>query len=370
MRLFQCHEGNNMQFGHIQSLSLGNDGLRQDRRSVGLWLLVLALMVLVMVCLGGVTRLTGSGLSMVEWQPFTLLPPLSDDAWTAVFAKYQASPQYRLINEGMSLAAFKGIFWLEYLHRLWGRLIGLVFLLPFLLFLATGRISRRQVPRLVFLFALGGAQGVLGWFMVASGLADRPEVSHYRLAAHLLAALAIYAALLWSALDDLDIRVSEKGSSDLGRLRRPLAVLLGLVVLTMAAGALVAGLHAGLIYNSFPLMNDAWFPGEAFDMAPGWINFFENHALVQFDHRLLAMASWAAAVALWFWSRNLDLAPELGRRLVLVPLAATLQAGLGISTLLAMVPVGLAAAHQACAFLLFSTLLWALHGLRLREDKR
>jgi cytochrome c oxidase assembly protein subunit 15 len=337
------------------------DVSKRGRRAVGVWLLALAVMVLVMVCLGGLTRLTGSGLSMVEWQPFTLLPPLSDDAWSAVFAKYQGSPQYRLLNDGMTLEAFKSIFWLEYIHRLWGRLIGLAFLGPFAVFLGGGWLSRDDVPRLLSLFLLGALQGALGWFMVASGLADRPEVSHYRLAAHLLAALAIYAALLWSAFDHLDFFPS---FSSLPGLTRPLTLLLGLVVLTMAAGALVAGLHAGLIYNSFPLMNGAWFPGEAFDLSPAWINLFENHALVQFDHRLLATASWVGAVALWLWSRRLGLPSALVQRLRLVPLVASLQVGLGVSTLLALVPVGLAAAHQACAFLLFSVLLWTLHGVR------
>ncbi len=353
-----------MQFGHIQSLTLDKRMAKEDRRSVGWWLLALALMVLVMVCLGGLTRLTGSGLSMVEWQPFTLLPPLSEDAWAATFAKYQASPQYRLINDGMTLAAFKDIFWLEYVHRLWGRLIGMAFFLPFLAFVAAGRISRAAAPRLLFLFVLGGLQGVLGWFMVASGLAERPEVSHYRLAAHLLAALAIYGALLWSALDGLDLSPVQANAAVRRSLRRRLATLLGLVTLTMGAGALVAGLHAGLIYNSFPLMNGRWLAGEAFDLQPRWINFFENHALVQFDHRLLATVSWLGAVALWLWSRRLELTPDLRRRLLLVPLAASLQAGLGVATLLAGVPVDLAAAHQACAFLLFSALLWALHGVR------
>lgn len=355
--------GNNMQFSHGPSLILRNEDQRGGQRVVGAWLLVLALMVLAMVCLGGLTRLTGSGLSMVEWQPFTVLPPLSAEAWSAVFAKYQASPQYRLLNDGMTLAAFKDIFWLEYAHRLWGRLIGLVFLAPFLLFLATGRLSRAQAPRLGLLFLLGAAQGGLGWFMVASGLADRPEVSHYRLTAHLLAALAIYAALLWTALDHLDPRPLRDAGPGPARLRRPLSALLLLVTLTMAAGGLVAGLHAGLIYNSFPLMYGEWFPGEALEMTPRWLNFFENHALVQFDHRLLATTAWAAAVASWLWSRRLDLDRALRRRLLALPLAATLQAGLGIATLLAMVPVGLAAAHQACAFLLFSAVLWALHGV-------
>jgi len=273
------------------------------RQTIGLWLLGLAGMVFVMVCLGGLTRLTGSGLSMVEWQPLSFLPPLSDPAWQAMFAKYQTSPQYRLLNSGMSLADFKGIFWLEYVHRLWGRLIGFAFLVPFLVFLSKGWIQRTDLPRLLLLFILGGLQGVLGWLMVASGLAVRPEVSHYRLVAHLLAALVIYGALLWSALDFLRARAGRVNDAALDRLHRPLLGLFWLVCLTIPAGGLVAGLHAGLVYNSFPLMNGAWWPSEVLDMVPAWLNVFENHALVQFDHRLLAEITWAASVALWLWFR-------------------------------------------------------------------
>ncbi|MTJ84010.1 MAG: heme A synthase [Telmatospirillum sp.] len=330
-------------------------------RPVGIWLLVLAAMVFVMVLLGGLTRLTGSGLSMVEWQPFTVLPPLSDAAWAETFAKYQATPQYRLVNQGMDLAAFKDIFWLEYVHRLWGRLIGAVFLLPLALFAITGRVGRRQLPRLVLLFLLGGAQGALGWFMVASGLADRPEVSHYRLAAHLLAALAIFGALVWMALDHLD-PMEREGRTVRHPLERPLWGLLALVVVTMTAGALVAGLHAGLVYNSFPLMNGAVLPSEAFDLSPVWTNFFENHALVQFDHRLLAILSWLTALSLWWRGRGGE--PfRLRGRLALVALAATGQASLGIATLLTSVPVPLAALHQLGAFVLVTSVLWALHAV-------
>ncbi len=325
------------------------------RRGVGLWLLALAGMVYVMVVLGGLTRLTGSGLSMVEWQPLSMLPPLTDQAWQAAFARYKASPQYQLVNSGMTLAGFKGIFWLEYVHRLWGRLIGLAFLAPFLLFLARRRITRRAAPRLALLFLLGGAQGALGWFMVKSGLVDRPEVSHYRLAAHLVTALVIYGALLWSALDFL----SPPREPD-RRLRRRLVVVLGLVCLTIPAGALVAGLHAGLIYNTFPLMNGRLLPPEALDMSPLWRNAFDNLALVQFDHRLLAALTWTAAVAFWLWARHRPLTPQGRLAVALVPLVATLQVGLGISTLLLVVPVPLAAAHQAGAFLLFGVVVWAL----------
>ncbi len=329
-----------------------------DRQAVGLWLLALALMVLVMVVLGGLTRLTGSGLSMVEWQPLSVLPPLSETAWQGMFAKYQASPQYQLVNADMTLTGFQQIFWLEYIHRLWGRLIGLAFLLPFVVFVLRRRIGRAEAPRLVVLFVLGGLQGVLGWFMVKSGLADRPEVSHYRLAAHLMAALLIYAALLWSSL----VYLAGPGGArhDAQRLKPPLLGLLGLVGLTIPAGALVAGLHAGLIYNSFPLMDGAWLPNEALDLSPAWRNVFENLALVQFDHRLLAGLVWASAVGLWLWSRRLALSARAGLAVRLVPVAATLQVALGISTLLLVVPLSLAVAHQAGAFLLFSAVLWAL----------
>lgn len=343
-------------------ISLSDSGARgRDRLAVGLWLLGLAAMVLVMVVLGGVTRLTGSGLSMVEWQPLTVLPPLDHAAWQELFARYQASPQYRLVNLGMSLEQFQGIFWLEYVHRLWGRLIGLAFLLPFAAFLAKGWISRPMAGRLAALFVLGGVQGVLGWLMVRSGLSDRPEVSHIRLAAHLTMALAIYAALLWCSLDILEERVVIAGAR---RLRRTLRALLGLLCLTIPAGALVAGLHAGLIYNSFPLMGGRLIPAEAFDLSPWWQNFFDNHALVQWDHRLLAIGSWGMAVAVWLVSRRAALPVRARWAVRLVPLAATLQAGLGIATLLTLVPVPLAAMHQAGAFVLFGVSLWALHEVR------
>jgi cytochrome c oxidase assembly protein subunit 15 len=317
-------------------------------------------MVLVMVVLGGLTRLTGSGLSMVEWQPLAVLPPLSEGAWQTMFAKYQASPQYHLVNSTMTLGGFKAIFWLEYVHRLWGRLIGLVFVVPFVVFLARRRIDRRDIPRLLVLFALGGLEGVLGWFMVKSGLAARPEVSHYRLAAHLMTATLIYGALLWSGLEFLRAGGDLAPLPSTRPLRRGLFALLGLVCLTIPAGALVAGLHAGLIYNDFPLMNGRWLPAEAFDLSPGWRNPLENVALVQFDHRLLAFVTWASAAGLWLWSRRLPLSPRARLAVGLVPAAATAQAGLGIATLLLVVPVTLAAAHQAGAFLLFSALLWAL----------
>jgi cytochrome c oxidase assembly protein subunit 15 len=217
------------------------------------------------------------------------------------------------------------------------------------------------LPRLAGLFLLGGAQGLLGWLMVASGLVDRPEVSPLRLAAHLLAALAIYAALTWSAFNELAPPAGRPTTP--GGARRVLMGMLVLAILTMAVGALVAGLHAGLVYNSFPLMNGALIPAEAFAMSPWWLNLLANHALVQFLHRLLAIATWLASLALILGRTRLGLPVGLFPRLALIPVMATLQAGLGIATLLNQVPVPLAAAHQLGAFLLVTTILWALHGV-------
>lgn len=331
-------------------------------RQIGSWLLILAAMVFVMVVLGGATRLTGSGLSMVEWQPLTLLPPLSAADWQTAFDAYRQSPQYRLVNSAMDLAGFQDIFWLEYIHRLWGRLIGAAFLLPFLLFLLQGKVGWRDVPRLLLLFLLGAAQGGVGWLMVQSGLVDRPEVSHLRLAAHLGMALLIFMALLWNGLkfrqEALPTTYFSRTQGE-DMLPRLWLVLL-LVCVTIPAGALVAGLHAGLVYNSFPLMNGDVIPPEAFTLSPWWLNMIDNHALVQFDHRVLALSVWLASLWTWWKGRDLRLGPALRVAAGLVPLLATVQVGLGIATLLLSVPLPLAVLHQANAFLLAAAAVWAM----------
>lgn len=326
---------------------------RRAADPVTVWLFLCCAMVAVMVALGGLTRLTGSGLSMVEWNPHHLLPPLTPDQWQEAFAKYRASPEYRLVNAGMDLAGFQGIFWLEYIHRLWGRMIGAVFLLPLVVFAWKGRVDRPLVRRLAGLFLLGGAQGALGWFMVASGLVDRPEVSHYRLAAHLVLALVILAALLWTALD----RVEPPAARPAPRLRMAQAGLLALAFLTLTWGAFVAGMDAGLVYNSFPLMNGQLLPSDGLDP-------FRTHGGVQFAHRLLAVSTVLAVTGVWLWSRRLDLAPRTRQALGLAALWVWGQAGLGVATLLLMVPVPLASAHQMGAVLLVSLLTWALHTTR------
>jgi cytochrome c oxidase assembly protein subunit 15 len=338
-------------------------------RPVAIWLLLCCAMIFAMVVIGGITRLTWSGLSITEWRPVMgIIPPLSAADWAAEFDKYKHIPQYRLINYGMSLGEFKTIFLWEYVHRLWGRLIGFVYALPFLYFLVRGYIPRRLTLPLAGIFALGFAQGALGWYMVESGLADRVEVSQYRLTAHLLLALAIYAATLWIALGLLKAdatpgnREGERVSSHFWR--RAGEALIGLIALTITAGGFVAGLNAGLTYNTFPLMDGSFVPAGYAQLTPFVRNWFENVAAVQFDHRLLAMTTASAVLLLWLvgWRAALPRAARLALHALM--LAVTLQFLLGVSTLLMVVPIPLAATHQAGAVLLLTAAVIWRHSLR------
>ncbi len=335
-------------------------------RPVGLWLIACAAMVFAMAVIGAITRLTESGLSIMEWAPVTgALPPLDQAEWQRLFEIYQQIPEYREVNAGMSLDEFKTIFWWEYIHRLWGRLIGLVFLVPFLWFLATRRLRRDLVWPLLAIFLLGGLQGGMGWFMVASGFAERTDVSQYRLAAHLMLAVAIYIALLWVAFGLLAPQAS-RGSKDVPGLRRGVMLLAALILVTIASGAFVAGLNAGLIYNTFPLMGGDLVPTEYGSATPWTASHFEEPATVQFNHRVLAVTTALTAIGLWLWSLRAGPAPPAAAAMTLVLLVALLQVGLGIATLLAVVPVWLAALHQAGALLLLTATLWALYCLRPR----
>jgi cytochrome c oxidase assembly protein subunit 15 len=325
-------------------------------------------MIFVMVVIGGITRLTLSGLSITEWQPVTgILPPLSPAAWAAEFEKYQRIPQYRLVNWGMSLDDFKTIYLWEYVHRLWGRLIGFAYALPFMYFALRRRLPRPLLVPLAGILLLGFLQGALGWYMVESGLANRVEVSQYRLVAHLALALLIYAATLWVALGLLQSPSpgGKEGVSD--RWRRAAEALIALVGLTMLAGGFVAGLHAGLTYNSFPLMDGALVPSGYAQLHPFVRNWFENIPAVQFDHRLLATASVAAVLLLWLggWRAALPCPARLALHALVA--ATVLQFALGVATLLLVVPIPLAAAHQAGAMLLLTAAIVLRHALRRPE---
>ncbi len=334
---------------------------RNGDRAVAAWLLVCCALVFAIVVVGGITRLTHSGLSIVEWQPIVgALPPLDEAGWQETFGKYKQTPQYRLVNPGMSLDGFKSIFWWEYIHRLLGRLIGAAFLLPLLWFALRGRIARALAWKFAAIFGLGALQGALGWYMVQSGLVDNPRVSQFRLTAHLGIAFLIYAAMLWIAFDLLFAR-----AGPVSRRLRGFALALAVLVFVMVlSGGLVAGTRAGLAYNTFPLMNGRFVPPEIFALEPWYLNFSNNISTVQFDHRLIA---WLLAFLVpWFWLRvRREAAPRRARLAADLLLGAlALQIALGIATLLLAVPVPFAAAHQAGALLVFSAALFSAHSLR------
>jgi cytochrome c oxidase assembly protein subunit 15 len=338
-------------------------GTTSDHRAVALWLLGCAAMIFLMVVLGGITRLTESGLSITEWNPVTgILPPLSDAAWQAEFAKYREIPQFRAIHSWMTVADFKAIFFWEWLHRLWGRLIGFVFAIPFVWFLWRRRIAPALRPRLFGLLVLGGLQGLLGWVMVESGLSERVEVSQYRLVAHLALAVVIYAAILWTALGLLRPIPAAPVRAP-AWLRHSAAAIVALVFVTLLAGGFVAGLRAGFIDNTFPLMDGSFVPPDYLALAPWWRNAFENAAAVQFDHRILAEATGAAILALFLAARRIDLPRRARLALDALLAMAALQLALGIATLLLVVPPALGVAHQAAALLLFTVALVARHAV-------
>jgi len=329
------------------------------------WLFIMCAMVFAMVVLGGVTRLTHSGLSMVNWHPVSgWLPPMDEAAWLAEFENYKQCPEYQEMNKGMDLAGFKGIFWFEFTHRLWGRIIGIAFLLPFLFFLIKGWVRKDMMPRLLLMFVLGGLQGVLGWFMVKSGLVEIPDVSQYRLTAHLSAAMLIYGYMFWVALGLLYPRRHDFGISGADRLWGGALIIVCWVSLTLVSGGFVAGLDAGFLYNTFPLMEDRLMPLEAYELSPVYLNFFEHPVTVQFNHRTLAELLFFVVLFFWFRTRTFGLHERT--RFVANGLMTMIciQVGLGIATLLLVVPVSVAATHQAGAVVLLTFALWNLHEFR------
>ncbi len=342
------------------------DALRaaRNRRLVALWLFTVAGMILVMVVLGGATRLTGSGLSIMEWAPITgVLPPLNHADWIKLFDLYKRIPQYSMVNHGFGLAGFQRIFWLEWVHRLWGRLIGLVLIVPLIWLWARGAIGRALGLRLVLLFVLGGLQGAVGWFMVASGFRpDAVSVAPVRLVAHLVLALALYAAILWTALSVR--RPMPRPIPDARPVRTLARLVAALVALTIIAGGFTAGLHAGLEYNTFPLMDGRLVPASYARLSPFLRNLTQNIAAVQFDHRVLATLTALSVIALVAVGLRCAL-PRGARAAVLaVGAAVVVQYALGIATLLLVVPVPLGVAHQATATLLLTAALVAWHSLR------
>lgn len=338
--------------------------LRADRlRPVRIWLYVMAFLVLVMVVVGGATRLTESGLSITSWKPIAgTLPPLSDADWQAEFEAYKQIPQYEVLNSWMSLEDFKSIFWWEWAHRFLGRFLGVAFAVPFLVFLVQKRLSRDLAWPLAGLFVLGGFQGFLGWWMVSSGLSELTSVSQYRLAAHLGAAALLFMALLWVARRlelPKPVTLDEPGAG-------PVWLLLVLLFVQLVFGAFVAGLDAGMGYNTWPLMDGSLIPGGLWEMQPGWRNLFENNLTVQFIHRMLAYGILAYVAVLVWWKGRFSGFGRVSGWLPRIAVLVLLQAALGVATLLLSVPISLALGHQALAFILLGLVTLYLADLKPR----
>jgi len=335
----------------------------KNKRAVTLWLFACCGMVFVASVIGAITRLTGSGLSITDWNPIMgALPPLDAPAWDKAFKGYQAIPQYQVLNQGMTLQEFKGIYFWEWLHRFWDRLIGVVFAVPFVWFLVKKRIDRQMGWYLAAIFALGGLQGFIGWFMVQSGLEVRTSVSPYRLALHLGFALLIYALMLWAGLGMHWANTKKAGASKKSWVHGWIA--LGFVAVTMVWGAFTAGVHAGEAYNTWPLMEGEVLPAAAFTLKPGWVNAFENLALVQFIHRwlgpmtMLVILGWVARL----WPKAYG---ESRRWVMALGVMAIMQAGLGLATLLSHAEIAIATLHQAGAIMLLTLVLGNLKRLRV-----
>ena len=329
---------------------------------MGGWLITGSILVFAMVVIGGITRLTGSGLSMVDWNPIMgVIPPIGHDAWQGAFAKYQQSPQFKLVNYQFSLADFKSIFWWEYIHRLMGRLIGLAFIIPFVFFVIKRWLSRSLVQKCIVMFLLGGLQGLLGWYMVKSGLVNNPNVSHFRLATHLVTATILFGYILWVALDVLWPNTHKvHGIIAVRRMARGLLLLL---LIQIIFGAFVAGLNAGFVYNTFPKMGSQWVAEGVTALTPIWKNFVEGLAGVQFAHRYLAYAVVFLAIVIAFRSYRLTLGKSQFWSLSLLLCLVVVQFILGVFTLLYSVPITLGVMHQAFGFLLFGSVVVFNHRI-------
>lgn len=341
-------------------------------KQIGYWLIIGALLVIVMVILGGYTRLSHSGLSMVTWKPVTgVVPPISGAQWEEEFSKYKTSPEYIKRNYNFTVDEFKSIYWPEFLHRLLGRVLGLAFLIPFLYFLFTGKLkNKRMSVNLLVIFLLGGLQGVIGWYMVKSGLVDVPSVSHYRLAIHFMTALTLFVYILWTALGVLYPQAG--ANTGIQPIRKLLNWLLGILIVQLVYGALVAGLKAGLIFPTFPKMNSEWMPssiGMALDVY-GLKSFMEFPALVQFIHRWLA----AIILILIFWvywkGRQKDLSTIQRRSLLAMVIMVIIQFLLGVFTLLYLVPISLGVLHQLGAVVLLTTVIIAIFNFRYTTESK
>lgn len=334
----------------------------RSRKRVAVWLLAGCFLIFSMVVIGGITRLTGSGLSITEWNVVMgAIPPLNEQEWNDAFQKYQQIPQFQKVNSHFELNDFKSIFWWEFIHRLIGRIIGVVFIFPFLYFWITRQLDKTTLRKALFLFALGGLQGFLGWFMVKSGLTERTSVSHIRLAIHLMAAFITFGFTFWYALELL---YPSGSGGEMKKSRRILSVTFLLLLIQIVYGAFVAGMHAGKIYNTWPLMDGQLIPSGMMDFSPAASNFIKNQVMVQFIHRMFAFALLFLVFGLWASMRKMDLQPLQRKSIHLLLGAVLIQFLLGVFTLLTGVNIALASLHQVGAFFLFSATIYLLFQMR------
>lgn len=333
---------------------------KNPSRIIAHWLLLGCVLIFFMVAIGGITRLTNSGLSMVEWTLFGSAPPSNDIDWNELFDKYKQYPEYQKINFNFKLEEFKSIFWWEYIHRQFGRMIGLVYIIPFLWFLIRKKISKALMPKLILILILGAFQGFLGWYMVKSGLVKNPDVSHYRLAMHLSTAFLTFAYTFWVALGLLYPNEQPSSNEKLLRIKRYLKAFILVLLVQIVWGAYVAGMNGGKIYNTWPLMGESWMPESVTAMSPLWMNFFENIAGIQFFHRSLAYVALGLVVLIYIKSKKLKLESSQKNGINALLIVVSFQFVLGIFTVIYAVPFGLGLLHQLGAFLLLGASVFAL----------
>ncbi len=328
------------------------------------WLTICCFLVFTMVSIGGMTRLTDSGLSMVEWNIFSgIIPPLFNSDWIELFDKYKQFPEYKLINKNMSLEDFKFIFWMEYIHRIWGRLIFLFFSIPLIFFLIKNYIPNKIKKHLFIILSLIFLQGLFGWYMVKSGLLDKPDVSHYRLSIHLVMAFIIYGYLLLLTFSIYDLKKNKRKTKKNSNLHLISLSLVILILITVFSGGMVAGLDAGLVYNTFPLMGDTLIPLDIWDLNPRYINFLENPVTVQFDHRILGITTFILTFLIWFYVQKKKMPPNFKRKINILLFFVLIQVGLGVATLLSYVATEAAIVHQIGALIIYSLSIWTLKSL-------
>jgi len=329
------------------------------------WLIICCIFVFTMVFIGGLTRLTDSGLSIVNWNIFSgIFPPLLNSEWIELFEKYKQFPEYKLINKNISLDDFKFIFWMEYIHRIWGRLIFLIFLIPLIIFLKKKYIPKKLKKHFLIILLLIILQGLFGWYMVKSGLNDIPDVNHYRLSIHLTMAFIIYGYLLFLTFSIYDLKKNKKKLTTKNKNFHLFNLfLICLILITIFSGGMVAGLDAGLVYNTFPLMGDVFIPLDIWELKPKFINFFENPVTVQFEHRILGIITFTLILLIWFYARIKNLPLSVIRKINILLLVVLIQVSLGIATLMSYVEMPIALIHQSGALILYTVSIWIFKSL-------